>query len=167
LWLTGIFKPESQACSGSSLDLLWDYNSYLYSKANVRQWVTLEDFKKVFSTTSKFTFTYKGKAHTCNLLEAWELVFGKIGFGGFDEKLFFLNEKIQTFKDSLKKGGNPYEDWLDVHHPIASDRFLEDAMIFSSQLIRLMDNSLFTGLYSSKDLVNRWHIYLMRKTFEI
>ncbi len=168
LWLTGIFKPESQARSGSDLDLFWDYNSYLYSEHNIKQWVTLEDFKKVFPTTLKFTFAFKGKTHTCNLLEAWEVTFGGIGgFGGFDDKLFFLNEKIQTFRDSLKKGGNPYKDWLETHHPIAEERFLENAIIFSSQLIRLMDNSLFTGLYSNKDLINRWHIYLMKRSFEI
>ncbi len=168
LWLTGILKPESQARTGSGLDLFLDHNSYLYSGTNVKQWVTFSDFKKIFPTTFKFTFAYKGKTHTCSLLEAWEVTFGGIGgFGGFDEKLFSLNEKIQTFRDSLKEGGNPYEGWLDVHYPIASDRFLEDAVIFSSQFIRLMDNSLFTGLYAIKDLVNRWHIYLMRKSFEI
>jgi len=148
--------------------LLQGRNSKLYSGTDVQQWVTLSDFLKIFPTTLTFTFTYEGLTHTCSLLEAWEAYFGShLGFGGFDKKIFAINRKIQTFRDELKAGNNPYKGWLEEFHPIAEERFFEDAEVFAGQLWRLMDSSLFSGLYNDKDLVNRWHVYLMRKSFEI
>ena len=168
LMLTGILKLESQARSGSSLDLLQSSSSGFYSVSDVKQWVTLSDFLKIFPTTLTFTYSHNGFTHTSHLLEAWEAFFGGLGgFGGFDQKLFEINRKIQKFKDELKAGNNPYTGWLESFYPIAGERFLEDAEIFASQLWRLMDNSMFSGLFDEKDLVNRWHIYLMKKSFEI
>ncbi len=102
------------------------------------------------------------------MLEAWEVVFAYTTDGKcFDERLFDMNSKILTFKDELKKGNNPFEGVLEAHFPSVVERFLENAKIFSNQFWRLIDGSLFTGPHTEKDLVYRWHIYLMRKAFEI
>lgn len=168
LILTGILKSESQGRSGSGLDLLNSRSSKYYSGTNVKQWVTLSDFLKIFPTTLTFTFKHDGLTHTSHLLEVWEAYLGKhLGFGGFDKKLFAINEKIQKFKDDIKSGNNPYEGHLDKFLPITKERFFEDAKVFSSQLWRLIDDRMFSGLYNERDLVNRWQIYLMRKSFEI
>ncbi len=168
LMITGILKSDSQGRSSSNLDLLQNRNSLYYAGTNVKQWVTLQDFLKIFPTTLTFTFTHDGLSHTSSLLEAWEIYFGRhLHFGGFDEKLFDINEKIQKFRDDLKAGYNPYEGFLEEFHPIAEERFFEDAKVFAGQLWRLMDNNMFSGLYNERDLVNRWHIYLMKRSFEI
>lgn len=148
---------------GISKDELDAGTSGSYS-GKVKQWITLDDFKKVFPDTLTFTFRYQGNKYTNSLYEVWEFLF----MGGiFDDKLFDINKKIQTFKDALKDGKNPYTAMLEKHFPAANERFLEEAKIFASQFIKLADNNMFTGHYSDIDLANRWHIYLMSVAFDI
>ncbi|KKL16024.1 hypothetical protein LCGC14_2499730, partial [marine sediment metagenome] len=54
LMLTGILKSESQVGSEPGLDS----SINLYSGTDVKQWVTLADFKRIFPDALKFTFRY-------------------------------------------------------------------------------------------------------------
>lgn len=83
----------------------------------------------------------------------------------FEAKLFRINEKIQTYKDAIKAGKNPYLALLEAFYPKASERFLELAETFSTLLMNLIDNNLSTGSHSHTDLVTPWHIKLMRIVF--
>lgn len=141
----------------------------LYSGTGVNQWITLEDFLNIFPNTLKFTFIYGGPTYSVPLLQAWEVVFGysKTDGKGFDERIFDLNFKLQTFRDEMKKGNNPYSGLIEKHFPSVEERFLENAELFAKQFIRLIDNNLFTGLYTDKDLAYRWHIYLLKNIFKI
>ena len=94
----------------------------------------------------------------------WDNVFAKTN--DFNAKLYEINRKIQAFKDATKSGNNPYIAVIKEFYPAVESRFLEDASLFASQFMRLATNNLFT-VHSADSLANVWHIYLMRKAFEI
>jgi hypothetical protein len=149
----GLIKSESKA-----------QNYYLGSK--VKEWITIADFKQIFPDSLKFTFTYNGKTQTKSLYDIWENCF----IGGVSDvhsKLYDINHKIQTFRNALKDGKNPFEVLIKEYYESVEERFLNDAKVFTDQLIRLMDNNLFAGQYTDKDLVHQWHVYLMIAGFEI
>jgi hypothetical protein len=143
-----------------------------YGGTNVKQWVTLADFKSMFPDTLKFTFKYKAlgekDAHTysLSLYQVWDTFYGNLlSYDQFDDKLFTINAKIQAYKDALKNRENPHLALLEVFYPKASERFLDLAKSFSILLMNLIDNNLFTGTHSHTDLITPWHINLMRIVF--
>ena len=132
----------------------------LISGTQVREWITLNDFKQIFPDSLKFTVKFKGTTYTNSLRELWEMVFG-FGSGTIGMNLFDINSQIQSVKD------DGYIGWMQDKYPVAEERFLKNAERFVSQFVKLIDQNLFTGTYSEKDLVYRWHVYLMRKIFRI
>jgi len=80
------------------------------------QWITEEDFKKIFPESERFSFTFNGIDYDgVSLLEMWKDIFNKeLKFG---EKLEIINDKITTIKDAEKNGKDPYIELLKNHAP--------------------------------------------------
>ena len=138
--------------------------STVTSERGINQWVTLNDFKSVFPDTQEFEFRYDGVDYSVSLYEMWSNIF--TDRQTFEQKLDAINKKIQTYRDALALGLNPYEQFLLIHYPVAAERFLSAAREFMDQFIRLADAGLL-GTHSVGELVNIWYIYLARKTFNL
>lgn len=87
----------------------------------------------------------------------------------FQDKLKRINDKIQTFRDALKDGKNPYLELLKAVYPSVEGRFLVGAITFTTAFCRLGTEGLFpTGEgHSAGELAYIWHIYMMRVAFDL
>jgi len=133
-----------------------------YSDGKVKRWITVSDFKKIFLDSIEFEFTLQKIDYKLPLYEVWDLLF--LG-GSFDNKLYYINEKVQKYKDAEEAGKNPYMTLLEDKYLIAIARFLEPAEAFAFIFERLIDKNLFIGPHSYTDLVDPWQLRLMRIAF--
>lgn len=129
------------------------------------EWVTLSDFKRVFPDTLLFDSSYGGNDYRVSLYEMWANIYAQNQ--NFDQKMGFINAKIQTYKDAVIAGENPSQAVLNKFWPSAEDRFLSSAKDFMSQFIRLVENGVITGLHIPRELECIWRVYLFKKTFNL
>jgi len=91
-----------------------------------------------------FKVSYGGVDYEVPLYEMWANIFTTNQ--NFNQKMGFINAKIQTYKSAIIAGENPSKAYLMKFYPSAEDRFLSLAEEFMHQFIRLAESNLFNRL---------------------
>jgi hypothetical protein len=159
-----------ESFSSSDLDIIENGLRRLYFLGLSRkspisgQWVTKSDFKTIFPDTLKFKFRHRSMDYQESLYEIWANIL--TDHYSFDEKLNYINNKIQKFKDAAQSGENPFIALIKEFFPSAEERFFDLAKIFMEQFERVIIDDLFTE-HSAEDLAHRWQIYMAQRIFNI
>ena len=130
-------------------------------------WITEDDFKAIFPDNLEFKVEFRnGDRFEGSLFYLWNDVFTE---STFEDKLNKINDRIQTFRDAIKNGRNPYLEILKGFYPSVEERFLENALTFATAFSRLGVERLTPTErgHSAGELAYIWHIYLMKQAFNL
>jgi hypothetical protein len=137
-----------------------------YPDEEVNQWITKNDFFKIFHLSKKYKVEYQEKIHEGSLYYLWSKVFSEKS--SFNQKIKDLNKKIETFKIAENNGFNGYFKLIKKHYKSVGLRFLNNARKFTQNVYEMVINgNIPTSDHKFQDIASIGDAFLMKVAFEI